>query len=264
MAIIWPGLDLIFNSYLARQTKGTTRYAYPFYMYPSPSPFDCGIFNDSMMAGIVALWKRLNPKAKTGGRVQMDTIELRTAIFAIRAQIDFVRGRRHSYRRSSPEVKTRLRIDDESLDKLKVKSKRMILTLERHLKRANRALQRSISQSAFAALIRTWKAHLCWMRGHIAYFRPSPPVVKGRRIQQQRVLDELMKMAEHGIRNEGYQPPEAKELRRMMRLYVRSVRRGGETYSAPDLLRRKQWFTANKYLGLFVLDRLTLKELQRR
>lgn len=233
-------------------------------MYPPPGGFKRGSFSQFMMDEFVALCKQLRSKAKSGGRVEMDTIELRATIFATRAYLDFVRESRHPRRPSSPEPTTLLLLDDHSFDKLKIKSKRVILTLERHLKRANRALQKSVNPEAFAMLMHEWREHLIWMRLHIAYFKPFQPVVTGRRVQQQRILDELMTMAEHGVRNEGYQPPEAKELRRMMRLYVRSVRRGRETYSAPDLLKHKHWFTANRHLGLFVLDRLTLKELQRR
>lgn len=95
MSIIWPGLDLIFNSYLARQTKGTTRYAYPFRMYPPSGGFKCGSFSQFMMDEFVALCKQLRSKAKSGGRVEMDTIELRATIFATRAYLDFVRESRH-------------------------------------------------------------------------------------------------------------------------------------------------------------------------
>lgn len=263
MSVIWPGLDLIVMSYNSRHHRGGARYGYPFRVYPPPVGFARGTFDQFMMDEIVALWKRLHPKSKAGGRVHMDTIELRASIFAIRAKIDFVLKGRHSHRRLSLEAKTRFLLDDESFDQLKIRSQRLILTLERHLKRANRALQKSVPRDAFAALTDAWRMHLRWMWVHIAYFKPFSPVVRGRRLQQQRILDELMQMAEHGIRNEGYEPPDAKELRRMMRLYVSSARRGRESfYTASYLLNRKLWFTANRYLGRFVLDRLTLKEIQ--
>jgi hypothetical protein len=52
----------------------------------------------------------------------------------------------------------------------------------------------------------------------------------------------LMRMAEHGIRNEGYQPPDAKELRRIMRLYVSSARRGRQgEYSVPFYIEAKRF-----------------------
>jgi hypothetical protein len=71
-----------------------------------------------------------------------------------------------------------------------------------------------------------------------------------------------MWVAEHGIRSEGYLPPDAKELRRIMRLFVSSARRGRQgEYSVSFTLRRRDFFTANRYVGMFVLDRLELKEL---
>lgn len=232
MSIIWPGLDLIIKSDVSRRTRGGIRYAYPFQLYPPVSGFDRGKLDQSFMDEISALWKRLHSKSKSGGRVEMDTIELRTLIFTIRAYIDFVRYGRHSGRPYSQKAKTLLRIDNESLERLKISSKRVILTLERHLKRANRALQRSIPQSAFVALTRAWRAHLLWMRLNIAYFRTSPPVVVGRKTH----FDELMKMAERAIRHEGYQPPDAKELRRMMRLFASSAWRGREALTCPVFL----------------------------
>jgi hypothetical protein len=187
---------------------------------------------------------------------------LRATIFAIRAYIDYVREKRRSRRRSSTELKARLLLDDESFDRLKFRSNRMILTLERHLKRANRALQKSISRVAFAERMHIWREHLHWMRLHIAYFKPMPQVVKGRRIQQQKILDELTQIVKRGIRQEGYQPPNEKDLRRMMRLFVRSARRDyqGE-YTASYVIRTKSLDSTNRHLSAFVLKRLKLKEL---
>ena len=48
----------------------------------------------------------------------------------------------------------------------------------------------------------------------------------GLRKRQQRSLEVLMEMATHGLRNAGYQPPEEKELRHIIRLYARYARRG--------------------------------------
>ena len=71
-----------------------------------------------------------------------------------------------------------------------------------------------------------------------------------------------MWVAEHGIRSDGYLPPDAKELRRIMRLFVSSARRGRQgEYSVSFTLRRRDFLTANRYVGMFVLDRLELKEL---
>lgn len=83
-----------------------------------------------------------------------------------------------------------------------------------------------IGKEQYAALMIAWKAHLRWMRLHIAYFKPWGKPIPGQRKRQQQSLDELMEMATHGLRNAGYQPPEEKELRHIMRLYARCARRG--------------------------------------
>ncbi len=180
-SIIWQGLDRIVNSYVARRTKGGVRYEYPFEVHPPPVGFLRGKFDRDFMNEIVGLWELLKPKIKTGGRVQMDAIELRASIFSIRANLDYVRSRRHFYRRASPEERAAFRLDDESFDQLKVKSKRVIHTLERHMKRADRTLFKSMSRDEHGLLTYAWRMHLLWMRLHIAYFKPSRGI-RGRKV----------------------------------------------------------------------------------
>ena len=109
-------------------------------MDPPPVGFPRGKFDRDLMDEIIGLWKRLKPKVKAGGRVQMDAIELRATIFSVRANLDYVRSRRYFYRCLRSEDKVVFRLDDESFDQLNIKSKRVIQTLERHVKRANRTL----------------------------------------------------------------------------------------------------------------------------
>jgi hypothetical protein len=262
MSVISPGLDLLFQSYAARQHKGGIRYEYPFRIYPPPGGFYRGEFDQNLRDNILDLWKRLRPKMKAGGRVQMNTIELRATIFAIRANIDFARKSRHDLRRLDPETKARFLLDDESYDQLKIKSQRVICSLECHMKRANRLLLKSVTQEQYKVLMNAWTAHLRWMRLHIAYFKPLPKVIRGRRIRQQHDLDDLTQMALRGLQKEGYVPPDLKELRRMMRLYVRSARRGREGDWTPRfLLSGSRGVSYCWYLAKFILRRLELKEL---
>ena len=264
MSVISPGLDLLFQSYAERQRKGGVRYEYPFRIYPPPGGFYRGEFDQNLMDKILDLWKRLRPKAKAGGRVQMDTIELRATIFAIRANIDFARKSRHDLRRLDPETKARFLLDDESYDQLKIKSQRVICSLERHMKRANRLLLKSVTQEQYKVLMKAWTGHLRWMRLHIAYFKPLPKVIRGRKIGHQAILDELMQIADRGIRYLGYQPPESEELRRMMRLYVSSARRWREgPYTVQYMMENKTYYQALSHLSMFVLRRLDLKKLSR-
>jgi hypothetical protein len=262
ISVIWPGLDLLVTSYDSRQHKGGSRYEYPFMIYPPPAGFDRGKFDQGMMDEVLGLWKRLRPRVKSGGRVQMDTIEFRAAIFAIRANLDKDRKLRHDRRRWSPKEEVRFQIDDEYLAKLKIKSQRVIASLERHMKRANRALIKSITKEQLTLLMNAWSAHLRSMRLHLVYFKPLRPVNRDRKIRQQAILDELMKMADRGIRNAGYQPPDKQELRRMMRLYASSARRWREgPYTLQFMMEHKTNFSATWYLSEFVIRRLDLLEL---
>src|ERR1039457_4697901 len=84
MSVIWPGLDLIIETHAIRQQKKFVLYAYPFSLYPPPAGFDRGAFDTDMMDHVIALWNTLGSKATVGGRVQMNCIQIRAAIFAIR------------------------------------------------------------------------------------------------------------------------------------------------------------------------------------
>jgi hypothetical protein len=88
-------------------------------------------------------------------------------------------------------------------------------------------------------------------------------MTKGIKYACQLVLNKLEGMAEHGIRSEGYQPPDAKELRRMMRLFVGSLRRGRERGygDLSYLLKYANTSSAKSFLANFVLRRLDLEPL---
>ena len=194
----------------------------------------------------------------------MNAVELRAAIFAIRANISYVRRRRNDCGTKSPAPKNEPLIDDQSFEQLKIESKRVIHSLERRMKRANNALLKSATREEYAALMGRWRLHLRWMHLRLVWFKPLRPIIFSGRIRQQQDLDELMKMAERGLKNAGYQPPEARELRRMMRLFARSARRFREGgYFVRTMLRNKTDFTNTWYLGQFVLDRLTLEEMKK-
>jgi hypothetical protein len=264
MSVIWPGLDLLVKSYVAKRDTKHTLYEFPFRVYPPPKWFDRGKSHPYLMEGIIDLRERLLPKARVGGRVQMNAIDVRAAIYSVRVNLSYWRKERHDKRHWSHELKKRYELDAASFDLLKVRSERVIRSLERHMKRANRSLLKSATRDGYAAIMSDWKAHLRWMHLHIAYFKPLPPVIRGRKTRYQQILDALVLMANRAIQNDGYVPPESRELRKMMRLYVRSVRRGRETYSIRFLLDNFGTLNAAWHLARFVLQRLTLKELPQR
>jgi hypothetical protein len=160
--------------------------------------------------------------------------------------------------------KARLQLDDKSIAQLKVKSRRVILSLECQMKKANRALIAAIGKEQYSALTIAWKAHLRWMRLHIAYCKPWSKPIPGLRKRQQQDLDDLMAMAKRGLRNAGSRSPEEKELRHIMRLYARYARAGRQGHwTIQFLLAKRNDFSNTYHLAHFVIDRSKLEELSK-
>jgi hypothetical protein len=283
MSVIWPGLDLILKAHITRREKRRVLYAYPFDLYPLPRGYYIGTYNVALMNQIIALWNALRTKSTTGGRVQMNAIQVRAAIFAVRVNQGLWRRRNNDVRRRNAdtkrmsteinrmnveaghvntEIKKSRCVDEENLEPLRNKSQRVLRSLERHMKQANRHFLTLVPRDEYAALMDAWRKHLRWMRLRLVYFTPLRPATQGGKHLHQIILDKLGEMAEHGLRSKGYQPPDAKELRRIMRLYVQYARRGREyNYTLPTLMQREQSFIRTNHLAHFVLDRVVLEPL---
>ena len=105
-----------------------------------------------------------------------------------------------------------------------------------------------------------WQSHLRWMRFHLAYFKPVP-VRRNVRIRNQNVIDRLMTMAEEAIRYEGYDLPDPRELRRVMRLFARYSRRGRiRIFHLQYILEHSQLRATQGFLFEFVEKRNNLQE----
>ena len=261
MSFIWPGLDFIVKAYVNWRDKKRSAYQYPFGLYPPPPNFDRGVYDADMMEEVTSLWKELRPKATAGGRVRMNAIEVRIAILAVRVNVGLWRLVRRRSRRRRAESKRKMRIDPESMEVLQCRSRRVICSLERNMKRANRVLRALLTPEQSGALMEVWKRHLRWMRVRLVYLKPLPPVSRGRKSHQQTILNILMEMAARGLRNERYEAPNEIELRRMMRLYAHSSRRAREGVAVTDMLRDPRSFSNRRYLALFVLQRVKLRRL---
>ncbi len=83
--ILAPGIKLLVESYEIRQRSGSSQFTYPFRIFPPPPSFDRGCYHQSCMEKSLSLREALNTRSKSGQWVRVDTIELRAAIFAIRA-----------------------------------------------------------------------------------------------------------------------------------------------------------------------------------
>lgn len=260
MSVIWPGLDLIVRGYVAYRDKKNSSYRSA--LRADKPGLVLGIFDSKAMDQIVALWKALRPKAEHGGRVHMTTMQVRAAIFSVRINLDMRRKQKHDKRKLNAETKRRFGVDQRSLKALGIKAQRVVRTLERYMKRANRALRASLPHNECAALLKAWQMHLRWMRVSLVYYRQLPPIVKGRKKRQQLILNALVVMAEQGLRSAGYDAPEANDMRKLMRLYARSARRCREgSWTLEKLTKLPTSFNAKYHLANFIMQRRELKEL---
>jgi hypothetical protein len=71
------------------------------------------------------------------------------------------------------------------------------------MKRANRALKANVGEAAHNEVLLGWKQHLKWVRLHLVYFRPLPPVAHRRRAQRL-LIDAAVDTASRGLRERGY------------------------------------------------------------
>jgi len=260
MSVIWPGLHFLVLALLSREKFGTCEFAYPFQIFPLPRGFDDGTYRSAMTDCIRALWIRMKPIATTGGRVQMNSIDIRAAIFAARINMQLLRRRVHDARRKDAKTKKTLGLGRAAIKKRKQQTGPVIKSLERNLKRATRSSLKTTSRSEFAQMSKEWRSHLRWMKFHLAYFK-QVRVVKGRGIVHRMVIDQLTAIAEKAIRYEGFEIPDPRELRNVVRLFVRYSRRGRIwKFHFRYMLQNGQRRAAQEFLFEFVKKRIKLKE----
>jgi hypothetical protein len=147
-------------------------------------------------------------------------------------------------------------VDRESRAREKQKVYSTIKTLERHMKRANRALKANVGEAAYNEVLLGWKQHLKWVRLHLVYFRPLPPVAHRRRAQRL-LIDAAVDTASRGLRERGYALPAAKKLRHLIRLAVRYTRELRTGFSIRYIAEGA--VIAQRYLADFVEQRVRLR-----
>ena len=81
----------------------------------------------------------MKPLATTGGRVEMNDIDIRAAIFAARVNLQLLRRNVHDARRKDAKTKKTLGLDRVAIKKRKQQTGPVIESLERYLKRATRS-----------------------------------------------------------------------------------------------------------------------------
>jgi hypothetical protein len=96
------------------------------------------------MDKILALRTRLKPIATTGGRVHLNDIEIRAAMFSARVNLGAPRKRAWDERRKDAAAKRSLGIDKESIRTLTGRTARLVKSLEVCRKRANRHFVKAV------------------------------------------------------------------------------------------------------------------------
>jgi hypothetical protein len=278
--ILASAISLIVHSYKVRERAGASPLRYPFHVNLPARGFDRGTYNQTFMDKILALWECLITKSPNGRWLRLDAIQLRAAIFAIRANVKYARLVRSKERRKRlldkawlqfmdqawlpDKGKASLHFDDRTIARLKAQSQSLIPLLERDMKKANRDLIKAIGKEQYAALTNRWKAHLRWMQLHIAYCRPWGNPLPGLRKRQQQDLDVLLEMTRRGLRNARHQQPRDEDLRKVIRLYARYARQGRQgNMTVHFLVENNQWFQNKHHLAQFAIDHLNLKELSK-
>ena len=124
------------------------------------------------MNRIQQFWTQLGPKKAAGGRAHMNFIDVRTAILSARVNLKLYRNRTAQARKWGEATKRRFRLDRIGIDRFKADTARVVCSLERIMKRADRLYVRAESEEQFVVLRKQWKAHLRWMKFNLLYFKP--------------------------------------------------------------------------------------------
>ena len=249
LRFVWLGLDAMVKSYLTHQETGSSIFSYNFRVHPleeRPRPGrNPGGFGQTIMQELIELWMKLNGRTQTRLRLRINFIDLSACIFAVRV------GR--EYERHVQKKKHKV------LENLEAKT--VIANLERQLKRARRAYAADAGESAYKEMRARWFAHLRWIRMHLAYFRPQRIKTQPRLLQRM-IVDQACESARAGILKRKYEPPPEKELRRLVRLYLRYVRRGRRGVTIQVMINRPR--LAEELLSNFVLDQKDLTPITER
>ena len=117
VSLIWSGLNEVVKSHSAWLSKKVPAFSYPFRLLPPPPEFDGGTFSLQFME-LVLGWKRLRSKVNCGGRLRMNTIEIRAAILGARINMDWSRFKQKAASKYSKRAKGSKEPDDASLKRL--------------------------------------------------------------------------------------------------------------------------------------------------
>lgn len=214
-----------------------------------------------MMDQVTSLWPLFGSIPAAGARIRMTSFQIRACIFSLRIEHDAQRDhelmtrKKRKLNNKTKEERTeelkRRQLAIARLKKLRADSKRVIRTLERLLKKSSRHLINSEGADHRELLLQRWRKHVQWMRMHLVYFRPTPPI--GGRRGHIALVDRLVQLAIEGMAIRGEIPPPKDRLRSLIRLALKNHRAGR------SLLKMRSDQTLRFQLSFFVSERSDLK-----
>lgn len=156
----------------------------------------------------------------------MDAFELRAAILSVRITLKLQRVKAHKRPRIISAAIPVSNLDGQPIPELERKVQKVVKSLERYTKRANRKFMALGSRGEFKARSKEWQSHLRWIRFHLAYFKPFRSIGSLIRTREWEDTDRLVAVAVRTIREKGFDVPDAKDLRHAIRLFMRYSRQG--------------------------------------
>jgi hypothetical protein len=242
-SLMWPGLNRMVLAWMTFRETGSAD-GYPFRVHPLasvPRPgLSPGVFKAEFMDIITDLWARIKPARGKRIRLQLNLLQLSACILAVRIGKDY----------------DRLRLKRKISDERKSAMTRTIASLARELNRARRAYAADMGEDAYKHLRETWFEHLGWIRMHLVYFRPLRAKTQRRRVEKM-IIDYGYERARAGLFARDLQPPEPRDLRRLVRLAIRYIRRGRIRLFIQKLMNNESF--AAEFLANFIEAR---RELQ--
>ena len=244
--VIWTGLNRIVLAYATFRETGSAD-GYPFRIHPLatiPRPgLSPGVFKAEFMQLIIDLWMQLKPSKSKRMRLRLNFLQLSACILAVRIGKDYERLR----------LKRKISVEDKRA------ARRVIASLERELKRARQAYAADMGEDAYKQMRAAWLEHLRWIRMHLVYFRRLRVRTQQRRVHKM-IIDYGHERARAGLFARDLQPPDDRDLRRLVRLALRYIRRGRIRLFMQNLMSNPTF--AAEFFANFVEDRRDLQPVK--
>jgi len=231
--LILTGLSWIGANSRLNRTESQRPYIRPDILWTQG--VDKGVYDQVLLDRVLALHATV-VSLKAGGRLRVATsMEFSACALAVRVAVT---RHRHGHQL----------LDIALIDGV---SARLLRRLESARKRAKRAEVRRLGAGGYAEAAQAWRNFVTWLRIHLLdcrckQKRRTPPV-RYRRV----LVTQFTEWARAELIDRKHKVPAEHELRRLVRLCLRYVRRGRSRFSFWDLTHDK--ITASAHFANFVI-----------